>query len=87
MRKICVNSHWYYRKWWHKYLKIKHVSHDCFQMEWRDTPIRRFNKWVAPPANKGGTMTPKEIQELLPDGYGGDFEMTCMQNYEGEEEE
>ena len=32
-------------------------------------------------------MTPKEIQELLPDGYGGDFEMTCMQNYENEEEE
>ena len=50
---MCVNSHWYYRKWWHKYLKIKHVSHDCFPMEWRDTPIRKFNRWVAPPANKG----------------------------------
>ena len=28
------------------------------------------------------TMAPKEIQELLPEGYGGDFELTCM---EGEE--
>ena len=32
-------------------------------------------------------MTPEEIQEIMPEGYGGDFEMTCMQNYENEEEE
>ena len=32
-------------------------------------------------------MKPKEIQELMPEGYGGDFEMTCMQNYGAEEEE
>ena len=32
-------------------------------------------------------MTPEEIQAIMPEGYGGDFEMTCMQNYEGEEEE
>ena len=32
-------------------------------------------------------MTPKEIQEIMPEGYGGDFEMTCMQNYGAEEEE
>ena len=30
-------------------------------------------------------MTPEEIQEIMPEGYGGDFEMTCMQNYEQEE--
>lgn len=32
-------------------------------------------------------MTPEEIQEIMPEGYGGDFEMTCMQNYENEVEE
>ena len=26
-------------------------------------------------------MTPKEIQELLPEGYGGDFEMTMQTNH------
>ena len=31
-------------------------------------------------------MTPEEIQALMPEGYGGDFEMTCMQNYEGEDD-
>ena len=29
-------------------------------------------------------MTPEEIQAIMPEGYGGDFEMTCMQNYENE---
>ena len=23
-------------------------------------------------------MTPKELQELLPEGYGGDWELTCQ---------
>ena len=26
-------------------------------------------------------MTPKEIQELMPEGYGGDFEMTMQTNH------
>ena len=30
-------------------------------------------------------MTPEEIQEIMPEGYGGDWELTCMQNYEQEE--
>ena len=29
-------------------------------------------------------MTPKEIQELMPEGYGGDFEMTMQTNHGGE---
>lgn len=52
--KICVRSYWYYRQWWHRIFRVKHVFHDCFPMEWRDTPIKRFNKWVAP--------TPKNIR-------------------------
>ena len=31
-------------------------------------------------------MTPKEIQELLPEGYGGDFELTMQTNHITEEE-
>lgn len=23
-------------------------------------------------------MTPEEIQEIMPEGYGGDFELTCQ---------
>lgn len=30
-------------------------------------------------------MTPEEIQEIMPEGYGGDFEMTC-QGGENEQE-
>ena len=30
-------------------------------------------------------MTPEEIQAIMPEGYGGDWELTCMQNYEQEE--
>lgn len=50
--KICVTSYWYYRKWWHRLLFVKHVNHDCFPMEWRKTPIRALNKWVLPTKDK-----------------------------------
>jgi len=29
---------------------------------------------------KGAEMTPSEIKQLTPDGYGGDFEMTMEAN-------
>lgn len=59
--RIGVTSHWYYRKWWHRIFRIKHVAHDCFPMEWRATPIKRFNKWVKP-TEKGSIEDEHTIQ-------------------------
>ena len=41
------------------------------------TLLRKFAEATLE-ATGGRAMTPKEIQELMPEGYGGDFELTMQ---------